>query len=61
VALMQQRGMTQDLSWERAAGEYERLYHAAYARRRGHPFDTGRHPPSGTRGRRRQIDAMHVA
>jgi starch synthase len=62
VALMQQRGMTQDLSWGRAAGEYERLYHAAYARRRGHQFDAGtRRSPAGMRGRRKPVDDMRVA
>jgi hypothetical protein len=30
--------MAQDFSWARAAGEYRALYHAAYERRRGHPY-----------------------
>jgi starch synthase len=38
VAAMRARGMARDFSWERAAAEYERLYLAAYARRRGHAF-----------------------
>ena len=35
---MRKRAMSQDFSWERAAAEYERLYHEAYQRRRKHPF-----------------------
>jgi starch synthase len=35
---MQRMAMQQDFSWDRSAEAYERLYHAAYARRRGHPF-----------------------
>lgn len=38
IQAMRKRAMAQDFSWERAAGEYERLYRDAYARRRGHPF-----------------------
>jgi starch synthase len=38
VAAMRARGMPRDFSWERAARAYERLYRAAYARRRGHAF-----------------------
>jgi starch synthase len=38
IEVMRRRAMTQDHSWGRAAGEYERLYLAAYARRRGHAF-----------------------
>ena len=38
VDAMRRRAMTQDFSWDRAAREYERLYLAAYARRRGHRF-----------------------
>jgi starch synthase len=38
VDLMRRRGMSQDFSWERAALEYERLYHAAYQKRRGHGY-----------------------
>ena len=34
----QQRAMAQDHSWDRAAAAYERLFLAAYARRRGHAF-----------------------
>jgi hypothetical protein len=30
--------MQQDFTWDRSAEAYERLYYAAYARRRGHPF-----------------------
>jgi starch synthase len=36
IALMRQRAMAEDHSWDRAAREYEQLYLAAYARRRGH-------------------------
>jgi starch synthase len=35
---LRRRGMRQDFSWARAARAYERLYLAAYERRRGHPF-----------------------
>ena len=38
VTAMRKRAMAQDFSWDRAAGEYERLYHQAYERRRKHPF-----------------------
>jgi starch synthase len=38
VARMRLRAMAQDFSWARAAGEYRALYHAAYERRRGHPY-----------------------
>jgi starch synthase len=38
VDALRRRGMAQDFSWERAARDYERLYLAAYARRRGHAF-----------------------
>lgn len=38
VQAMRRRAMAQDFSWDRAARHYERLYRAAYARRRGHPF-----------------------
>lgn len=38
VARMRLRAMAQDFSWARAAGEYRDLYHAAYERRRGHPY-----------------------
>jgi starch synthase len=38
IAAMRARAMAQNFSWERAAGEYERLYLTAYGRRRGHPF-----------------------
>jgi starch synthase len=38
VAALRARGMARDSSWERAARDYERLYLAAYARRRGHAF-----------------------
>jgi starch synthase len=38
VAAMRARAMARDFSWERAAREYERLYLAAYTRRRGHAF-----------------------
>jgi starch synthase len=41
---MQRRGMAQDFSWDRAAREYESLYHRAYERRRGHPFDARARP-----------------
>ena len=35
---MRQEAMKQNFSWDRSAEEYERIYHEAYARRRGHPF-----------------------
>jgi len=35
---MRRRAMKEDHSWDHAAREYARLYLAAYARRRGHPF-----------------------
>jgi starch synthase len=38
VARMREQAMRQDFSWDRSAEAYERLYHSAYARRRGHPF-----------------------
>jgi starch synthase len=38
VAILRRRAMEQDFSWERAARSYVELYHAAYARRRGHAF-----------------------
>ncbi len=38
VAAMRVRAMAQDFSWDRAAEQYRSLYHAAYERRRGHPF-----------------------
>ena len=38
VARMRRRAMEEDHSWDPAAREYQRLYLAAYARRRGHPF-----------------------
>jgi starch synthase len=38
IAHMRRTAMAQDFSWQRAAGEYERLYLDAYARRRGHAF-----------------------
>jgi starch synthase len=38
IQAMRKRAMTQDFSWDRAAREYEQLYHDAYARRRGHAF-----------------------
>jgi starch synthase len=50
VETLRRRAMAQDFSWERAAGAYEELYLAAYARRRGHPFapaDDGRRGSGG--------------
>ncbi len=35
VDMLRRRAMTRDFSWDRAAGEYERLYHRAYTRRHG--------------------------
>jgi len=35
---MRRTAMAQDFSWQRAAADYERMYHDAYARRRGHSF-----------------------
>jgi starch synthase len=39
IEKMRIQAMQQDFSWDRSAEAYERLYHAAYARRRGHPFE----------------------
>jgi starch synthase len=49
VQAMRRRAMAQDFSWDRAAETYERLYLAAYQRRRGHPFP-GRVGPPAERG-----------
>jgi starch synthase len=38
IARMRRRAMEQPFGWDRSAAEYERVYHAAYASRRGHPF-----------------------
>jgi starch synthase len=38
IAHMRRRAMEQPFGWDRSAAEYERVYHAAYASRRGHPF-----------------------
>src|SRR6266545_3569649 len=38
IEKMRVEAMNQDFSWDRSAEAYERLYRAAYARRRGHPF-----------------------
>jgi starch synthase len=38
IERMKSLAMQQDFTWDRSAEAYERLYHAAYARRRGHPF-----------------------
>lgn len=35
---LQENGMRQDFSWDRAAAQYETLYLEAFRRRRGHPF-----------------------
>ncbi len=35
---MRRSAMAQDFSWSRAAAAYERMYHEAYTRRRGHSF-----------------------
>ncbi|HEU4536328.1 MAG TPA: hypothetical protein VFS00_19520, partial [Polyangiaceae bacterium] len=43
---MRRFGMSQDFGWSRAAAAYEDVYRAAYAARRGHPFDAGEGPPS---------------
>jgi starch synthase len=40
VERMRRRAMALDHSWERAASQYADLYRAAYARRRGHGFET---------------------
>jgi starch synthase len=62
VDLMRRRGMTRDFSWESAAVEYERLYHAAYVRRRGQPFGgRRRQSTAAVRGRRRPVDEIRVA
>lgn len=37
---MRRRAMAQDFSWDRAAETYEKLYRAAYQRRRGHDFES---------------------
>jgi starch synthase len=44
IRAMRRRAMEQDFSWDAAAVEYERLYLAAYRRRRGHDFP-GAGPP----------------
>jgi starch synthase len=41
IEQMRRQAMQQDFSWDRSAEAYERLYHAAYARRRGHSFGAG--------------------
>lgn len=38
IQAMRRAAMLQDFSWQRAAGQYEQLYHDAYAKRRGHAF-----------------------
>jgi starch synthase len=38
IQKMQTQAMKQDFSWDRSAEAYERIYHSAYARRRGHAF-----------------------
>jgi len=38
IQRMRRTAMAQDFSWQRAAGEYERVYLEAYNRRRGHAF-----------------------
>jgi hypothetical protein len=38
IEAMRRRGMREDHSWDQAAGEYMKLYLAAYERRRGHGF-----------------------
>jgi starch synthase len=38
IEAMRKRAMGQDMSWTRAAGEYENLYLEAYRRRRGHAW-----------------------
>jgi starch synthase len=38
IRKMQTEAMSQDFSWDRSAEAYERIYHSAYARRRGHAF-----------------------
>jgi len=38
IESMRRQAMEKDFSWDRSAEAYERLYQAAYARRRGHPF-----------------------
>jgi len=46
IEAMRQRAMREDHSWDRAAREYSRLYHAAYARRRGHDFPAAAAAPA---------------
>ena len=38
ILQMRRRAMDQDFSWERAAGDYQRLYLEAYERRRRHVY-----------------------
>ncbi|MCU0680978.1 MAG: glycogen synthase GlgA [Polyangiaceae bacterium] len=47
---MRRFAMSQDFGWSRAAAAYEDVYRAAYAARRGHPFDAGESSPASTRG-----------
>jgi starch synthase len=41
IAAMQRQAMRLDRSWARSAEEYERTYHLAYERRRGHAWPGG--------------------
>jgi starch synthase len=52
VEKMRREAMAEDFSWQHAAAEYERVYHLAYERRRGHPFQP-RPSPAPRPGRAR--------
>jgi starch synthase len=52
IERMRREAMAQDFSWRHVAGEYERVYHLAYLRRRGHAFPPPA-PPAVRRPRRR--------
>ncbi len=46
---MRKHAMGQDFGWSRAAAAYEDVYRAAYASRRGRPFEADEPPPSARR------------
>jgi starch synthase len=46
---MRRVAMGQDFGWSRAAAAYEDVYRAAYASRRGHPFEPDEPPPRSAR------------